>query len=582
MTKRIVVLASAMLISLSAYAAAAPDETGYQDYQRSDRYEELFRIVYHKDDISIHVTDSNREITSQFPRKSLAIRDGVVSADGVPIFDKHGLILEGVRRDLEEVIDISILDEGDYFAISFLTIPGESSRVTRLRKGNRISFDQPIVIEEDEFVRGLALSVIGDIEVYGEVNKDVLSLFGNVYVGPAAVARGDLATLTGRIDAARDATVYGEMYTADDRRVARRHRFRRRVDRFDMTGALEYNRVDGLLLGLGWEFEDIDSLLPQIWMDGAYAFASERWRFDFGLEQTILRNPALAIGGEYYRHLVSEDDWLLSDCENTAFALLAGEDYKDYYEAEGGWAYARFRPVNTTLLQVGYSYEETKWLAAHHNLWHLFGGDKKFGDNYATVDSSYQTALISEIDSTTNAYLSVDLDWDNSDPDDRFGGSSWRLASSLEYAHPDLSSDFSYRRYTLALTRFQKVHRRSMLILRGMYGGSDGYLPIYKRFFLGGLGTLRGYDHKEYMGTRFWMANAEYRTRFPATDIAASIIWDMGQIANETSLGNDIELKHSLGIALSFGSDFRISLAKRLDSSDDDDPKIYVRLAQVF
>ena len=121
-----------------------------------------------------------------------------------------------------------------------------------------------------------------------------------------------------------------------------------------------------------------------------------------------------------------------------------------------------------------------------------------------------------------------------------------------------------------------------MLIMRGMYGGSDGYLPIYKRYFLGGLGTLRGYRHKEYMGTRFWMINTEYRTRFPGSDIAAALIWDMGKIGNDTALDSDVDLKHSIGFALTLGDDFRISVAKRLDRSDDNDPRIYDRLTQPF
>jgi len=580
MTKPIPVFIALWLVFSTV--ASAQDDGGYKDYQRSARYQELFRIVYLKHDIAIYVEDSSRQVMSQFPRKDITIEDGAVMVDGQLLFDRQGLILEGVRCDLDDIIDVVVLDEGDYFAISFLTLPGKSRRVDKLREGNRITFDKPIIIQEDEFVRGLALSVCGDIEVYGEVNKDVLSLFGNVYVGPAAVARGDLATITGRVDVARDASVYGETYSADEPRVGRRHRFRRRADNFTWTGFIKYNRVDGLLLDLGVEFEDLDSLLPRVWADGGYAFASERARFDFGLEQTVLHNPGWAVGGEYYRHLVSEDDWLLSDHENTAFAVLAGEDFKDFYEAEGGWIYTRMRPVDNVMLQAGYTYEETKWLEAHRNLWHLFGGDKQFRDNYSTVDESYRATLMQEVDSTTNGYISLDLDWDTGDPDDRFGRSAWHLATDLEYAHPDLSSDFDYRRYTLALTRFQRVHRRSMLIVRGMYGGSDGYLPIYKRFFTGGLGTWRGYDHKEYMGTRFWTANFEYRIRFPGSDMAASVLWDLGQIANDTKLNGDVEVKHSLGFALSLGDDLRLSVAKRLDRSEDDDPKIYVRLSQPF
>lgn len=121
-----------------------------------------------------------------------------------------------------------------------------------------------------------------------------------------------------------------------------------------------------------------------------------------------------------------------------------------------------------------------------------------------------------------------------------------------------------------------------MVIMRGMYGGSDGYLPIYKRYFLGGLGTLRGYRHKEYMGNKFWMVNTEYRTRFPGSDISASLIWDMGKIGDDIALDGDVDLKHSLGFALTLGDDFRISIAKRMDRSEDNDPRIYVRFTQPF
>ena len=117
---------------------------------------------------------------------------------------------------------------------------------------------------------------------------------------------------------------------------------------FDGTSSW-YNRVDGLSLGLILRFADPDSVLPKVWVGGNYAFESARWRYTLGLEQTILRHPALALGGSAYRRLASEDDWLLSSDENSAFAWMAGQDYKDYYEAEGANAYvgAAIRHPNT-------------------------------------------------------------------------------------------------------------------------------------------------------------------------------------------------------------------------------------------
>ncbi|MFQ5499068.1 MAG: BamA/TamA family outer membrane protein, partial [Candidatus Zixiibacteriota bacterium] len=136
-------------------------------------------------------------------------------------------------------------------------------------------------------------------------------------------------------------------------------------------------------------------------------------------------------------------------------------------------------------------------------------------------------------------------------------------------------------RYSFALRRHQKITRRTMLLLRGMLALSDGYLPMHKRYFLGGLGTLRGYNHKELMGTRFWMANVEYRFDLPTADFALSALWDVARIANDSPI-DEGQIKHSFGFAAYVDDDLRISLAKRLDRSDNDDPKLYVRLEQTF
>jgi hemolysin activation/secretion protein len=105
---------------------------------------------------------------------------------------------------------------------------------------------------------------------------------------------------------------------------------------------------------------------------------------------------------------------------------------------------------------------------------------------------------------------------------------------------------------------------------------------MQKLFYLGGLGTLHGYRHKEFMGSRFWMLNSEYRIDFPRSDLAASLSWDVGQVSADSHFGIEDEVRHSLGASLYFGNDLKLTVARRLDGAKDDDPKFYVRLAHVF
>jgi len=570
-------------LTLSLAPSTFAVESRYKDYKSSHRAQEFFEISFDKKTLSVTVFRDGETSTLAYAHGEIRREEAFISLGESVGFDAEGLVFGDDKYLYREISDTRITDAEELVTITFFTSPDASQRTGRLKKGNRIEFANSIVVEEDEFVRGILFSITGDIEVYGEVNKDIISLFGDVYVGPGAVARGDIASISGRVDIAGDASVYGEVYTGEKPRATRKYRFRRREKTLSASGTFEYNRVDGATPYGGARFNDRDSLLPSFWAIVGYGFESERWRYDFGLEQTIWRRRPLVIGGSFYRRLASDDDWLLTDDENTAFTLLATEDFKDYYEAEGGSVYTVFKPLTTLSLEGRYRFESTKWLDAHPHLWSLFGGDKLFGENFGRVETDFRQRGIAEIDTTDNAYLFGRVEFDTRDREDPFEKSAWHLTGDIEWSHPDLNSDFDYRRYHLTVRRYQKIHRRVTLLLRGMYGGSDGYLPMYKRFYLGGLGTLRGYYHKEFMGNQFWMANAEYRIDFPRTDLAASIFWDGGQITDDAKLiSRDIEVKHSLGVAVFFGDDLRINLSKRLDRSFDDNPKIYVRLDHVF
>ncbi|MCK4830441.1 hypothetical protein KA005_82755, partial [bacterium] len=387
------------------------------------------------------------------PINSIIFKDSAVVIGETIIFNQVGLHINGMLLAYDVIYDAIITDKEDLTTITFRSRINGSNIPARTRVGNRISFDRNIIVEEDEFVRGMVFTVSGNIEMYGETNKDIISLFGEIYIGPGAVARGDVASIKGRIDIASDASVYGEIYSGSDRRVKKKHIFGVDDKTISLDGTFYYNRVDGATPSLGVKFKDKDSLLPSIWVSGGYAFNSDLWRYEFGLEQIIWRDRPLAIGGTYFRHLSSDDDWLVNNEENLVFALLATEDFKDYYESEGGMAYLSFKPINNITFKTTYLNEETNWPEAQPHLWSMFGGDKLFRNNYSSVEKSIRTSLADEIDTTTNAVMHTTLDLNTLDPDDPFSNSAWHITGSIEWSNPDLGSDFDYKRYKLSVRR---------------------------------------------------------------------------------------------------------------------------------
>jgi len=573
----------AVACALILIATATASGVDYKEYRRTRLLEKYFEISYDKAEVTVKVySGDSTSIQSTFPRNEIKAVRGEVFAGGELLFDRQGLLMEDYRFYYDSIADSRITRDDEAVVITFFARKPSADAATRFKRGNLVGVGELVTVEDDDFIRGMVLAVGGDIEVFGEVNKDVVAILGDVYVGPNAVARGDIAAVSGRVDVDGDASVYGDVFDPDSRTVRRRHRFSRWDSPWDFLDKLTYDRVDGLGLYAGVGYNDPDSLLPSLSAMAGYAFNSEKWRFMVDLEQCIIRDPAVVVGGSLYRKLGTDDERLVGDEENTAFALLATEDFRDYYEAEGGSLFARGVPYENLSLETGYRFEETNWLDARRHLWSLFGGSKLFPENFNTVEEGFRTVGIAEIDTSATAVWYTHADWDTRIKDEPFEESAWHVTADFEWSDESFNSDFDFRRYTLAVRRYQRVNRRAMVIVRGMFGGSDGYLPMHKRFFLGGLGTLRGYDHKEYMGTRFWLANTEYRINFPKLESAVSVFWDIGQIANDQKLDGSIDIKNNLGIALYIEDDFKVSLAKRLDRSYDDNPIFYVRLDHVF
>lgn len=584
--KSIFVLSVFLTAFLSTESVSAVD-IEYKEYQpaRTSSTGPYFEISFDAGFVEFFIFDSdgNRSSTGYY-RRDLKLTDKKVLVDERTIIDKKGLHILGVDLKWDLVYSVQVSESHDRTLISFKT-KGDDSDGSRRRRGNIFEYSRNIDIDSDEFIRGSIIAVLGDIRIDGEVNRDIIALFGDVRLGGDAVARGDIAAMSGEVDVSKTASIYGEVFeTKSDRRTrakrrGRRGRFYRSSRDSDFGSGFVYNRVDGAHPWFEYKFTDSDSLLPTVALKAGYAFNSERWRYDVSVEQTFLRDLPITLGGGLHRRLASDDRWLLDKTENTVFAILANEDYMDYYEAEGGSMFIRIKPVSNLILEARYQYDETNWLSARHHLWTLFGGSKLFSDNFDSVEDSVRLRGIDEIDTTVLGSVYLSAHYDNVGENRHVPFSGTRASFELEWSDPDFNSDFDFHRYTVAATQYLRLNRRAMLSLGVRYGTSSGYLPMHKRFYLGGLSTLRGYQHKEFMGTEFWMANAEYRFELPGTSTDFGLMYDVARIANDLDL-NQAEVLHSVGLAWYISDDLRISLAKRFDSAENDDPRLLVRLTE--
>ena len=257
---------------------------------------------------------------------------------------------------------------------------------------------------------------------------------------------------------------------------------------------IRYNRVDGLVLsvkrrGLSPQSKDRARLYGQV----GYAFELKDIRFTAGGEARVWESAStdLVLGARYRKETVTEDAWKASGLETSLAAGLAADDFFDYYEAQGGSAYARLGLPGSVTIRAGFRLEEHRSLP-RRTTWSLFGDG--LPANPLVSDGRMHSAVLS--------MTSGSVDDLNGLPT----GYAFRVEAELG---DGLGGDFAFNRYLadgrlyLPMTEDTRFNLR----LRGGYATAE--TPLQKRFTLGGVGSIRGFDQNTFGGTRMLLGNAE-------------------------------------------------------------------------
>jgi len=473
-------------------------------------------------------------------------------------------------------------------------------------------------------VDGLLVAVNGDVIILddGLVRGDAVSIEGNVNLRGSGVVTGSNVTTTreglrrqGRsvewARAVRQAGVFeDDRWEAErrdkDYRDYRRENFRRygshdflETASFPL-GGLVYNRIDGLTLQ-GQIFNnnfDWDRAATSFYGGAGYGFKSKEFYYRLGLNRYWLPRTPIEIGVGAYKQLESEDTWYMPTNENDFHAFFVNYDWYDYYQVEGFGGVVRFNPQRWISLGARYA-QETETPRVKTTDWALFGGERDFRANEWLTGWDPDKALRTYAPADDGDlkrweyFLHVDVtSWGRSRP-----GRGMVLDASLEQVeHQSNAGTFNYERFQAELKAYLSLSRIDHLALRVRVGSTktdDGFetvVPIQHRYYLGGVGSLRGYDFKQFTGNRIFLATAEYTLGANGwtpllSDLALTVFFDYG-LAWDADPATDLydelypeQAKRAVGVALSpFGWDgFRIEAARPLDA-DDKQFTYYVRL----
>ncbi len=416
--------------------------------------------------------------------------------------------------------------------------------------------------------------------INGEVIGNVITL-GDVLAGDGATIRGDVIVIGGVLRQRGDAKIYGKVFAPGGHRRPRL--FAPRAGELEEQGhelrpTVSYDRVDGVRPGIGGMIQNENANTRAALWTG-YAFESETWQFRFDLRQKLVASGMFEANGSIFRVTDTDDDKIVQQPENTTFAILAGSDYRDYFGADGGELALTVRYHELGLLTVTYRNVDYRWLDAGRNLWHLFRPKYDFRGNFSTLADEEDLRQSLEDNSSSAIITARIAPVVSGQHPIGFNGS---LAMTYEVAGGMLGGDYDYDRLTLSGNGGWHSGRMHRIDLRATYGTGRRVLPPNKLFYSGGLGTLRGYPQKIFVGDQTFIANVEYHFVYwenPFGDAAVILFFDTGRTSFEDEFWEPRDFFSDVGIGLDFGDAFRINVAKGLDNTDRD-IKISVRLAR--
>ena len=267
------------------------------------------------------------------------------------------------------------------------------------------------------------------------------------------------------------------------------------------------NRVDGLSLGLLGEATIHNTTSydhTNLWALGAYGWSSQNVRYALGGARSLFGQKMVA-GYEYHDLTDTDDTWRTRGLEEGTGGIINAQVTSDYFRRVGHYAFlfAHAAPQ----LEVGASF---RW--DHYTSLPVVTDDSLLGykeppPNPPIPEGRMRSAvfaagwtshgsLFPDANAKKRSFVQRNLyQLGVTKPE------GVRVEATFEIARPDWGSDYEFTRLIGNTRTHHQLGAHFILDTRLVGGVTGGAPPSFKRFYLGGTGSLRGYDLRQFDGT---------------------------------------------------------------------------------
>jgi outer membrane protein assembly factor BamA len=280
-----------------------------------------------------------------------------------------------------------------------------------------------------------------------------------------------------------------------------------------------FSPVDGFAPGVGYSTTIFDhARFNHAFLNAyvSYKFARDTAGYSAGGERPLFRGPRLFLGAELHDLTASDDVWRLASVEQTVASVAFKNTFRDYYRRRGAQVF--------TVLRMGANHELSamaRWdrhaPLANATSYSFFRDDASYRPNTPVVDQRVNAVVLGyTFDTRSLSTAGQAATYQRHLKDNLFGQGvrqrpGVRLEWTSEIAGHGLRGDAEFDRHIAQARGYVQMGERTLLSMRGLFGFSNGTLPVERQFAIGGIGSVHGYRFKEASGTGMALLNAEYR-----------------------------------------------------------------------
>jgi hypothetical protein len=267
-----------------------------------------------------------------------------------------------------------------------------------------------------------------------------------------------------------------------------------------------YNRVEGLPIHIGPVFHDSSgkvafnvSVLGIIRSANTFHWDAENLGHDVKAEMRVGRERGYAFGVSSYDVIRPVEAWQLPDPDAALAAFFFHRDFRDYFNRHGARATATFHMSARSNFSLDWSDE--RWAASRaRNVFSVFRNGKPWRANPIVDAGRFHTLVASANIDTRNSDINPSTGWLILAEYERGSGRVTDPGLTSPLARPAPVSQLTYGRLLLDLRRYNRLSPTTWINGRLVFGGwlHGDELPLERRFSVGGIGTIPGFDFRKY------------------------------------------------------------------------------------